>query len=131
MSFGNCESVAINQLIKDKEIARIPFIDSDSKNYWPQVFTLDNSSSDPIERAKRIPNKAWELVKEGLKSGNVLIQVPRLGYSNKEIVESNSFHPRHPKLRLIRDFEVVQILHFLFLSLHQHYFQGFLEMSYI
>jgi primosomal protein N' (replication factor Y) (superfamily II helicase) len=82
MSFGNCESVAINQLIKDKEIARVPFSDSDSKNYWPQVFTLDNSSSDPIERTKRIPNKAWELVKEGLKSGNVLIQVPRLGYSS-------------------------------------------------
>jgi primosomal protein N' (replication factor Y) (superfamily II helicase) len=82
MSFGNCESVAINQLIKDKEIARVPFSDSDSKSYWPQVFTLDNSSSDPIERTKRIPNKAWELVKEGLKSGNVLIQVPRLGYSS-------------------------------------------------
>ncbi len=82
MSFGNCESVAINQLIKDKEIARVPVSDSDSKNYWPQVFTLDNSSSDPIERTKRIPNKAWELVKEGLKSGNVLIQVPRLGYSS-------------------------------------------------
>jgi primosomal protein N' (replication factor Y) (superfamily II helicase) len=82
MSFGNCESVAINQLIKDKAIIRVPFIDSDSKNYWPQVFTLDNSSSDPIERTKRIPNKAWELVKEGLKSGNVLIQVPRLGYSS-------------------------------------------------
>ena len=82
MSFGNCESVAINQLIKDKAIIRVPFIDGDSKNYWPQVFTLDNSSSDPIERTKRIPNKAWELVKEGLKSGNVLIQVPRLGYSS-------------------------------------------------
>jgi primosomal protein N' (replication factor Y) len=82
MSFGNCESVATNQLIKDKAIIRVPFIDSDSKNYWPQVFTLDNSSSDPIERTKRIPNKAWELVKEGLKSGNVLIQVPRLGYSS-------------------------------------------------
>ncbi len=82
MSFGNCESVAINQLIKDKEIARVPFSESDSKNYWPQVFTLDNSSSDPIERTKRIPNKAWELVKDGLKSGNVLIQVPRLGYSS-------------------------------------------------
>jgi primosomal protein N' (replication factor Y) len=82
ISFGNCESVAINQLIKDKEIERIPFVDSDSKNYWPQVFTLDNSSSDPIERTKRIPNKAWELVKEGLKRGNVLIQVPRLGYSS-------------------------------------------------
>jgi primosomal protein N' (replication factor Y) len=81
-SFGNCESVAINQLIKDKEIIRVPFIDGDSKNYWPQVFTLDDSSSDPIERTKRIPNKAWELVKEGLKSGNVLIQVPRLGYSS-------------------------------------------------
>ncbi len=35
MSFGNCESVAINQLIKDKEIARVPFSDSDSKSYWP------------------------------------------------------------------------------------------------
>ena len=82
ISFGNSESVAINQLIKDKEIERFPFSDSDSQHYWPQVFTLDNSSSDPIERTKRIPNKAWELVKEGLKSGNVLIQVPRLGYSS-------------------------------------------------
>lgn len=82
ISFGNCESVAINQLIKDKKISRIPFRDSDSKNYWPQVFTLDNLSADPIERTKRIPKKAWESIKEGLKSGNVLIQVPRLGYSS-------------------------------------------------
>jgi primosomal protein N' (replication factor Y) len=82
MSFGNSESVAINQLIKDKVISRKPFVNNESKDFWPQVFTLDNSSSDPLERTKRFPNKAWELVKEGLKTGNVLVQVPRLGYSS-------------------------------------------------
>jgi primosomal protein N' (replication factor Y) len=82
ISFGNSESIAINQLIKDKVISRQLFVNSESKDFWPQVFTLDNSSSDPLERTKRIPNKAWELVKEGLKTGNVLVQVPRLGYSS-------------------------------------------------
>jgi primosomal protein N' (replication factor Y) len=82
ISFGNCESVAINQLIKDQVMERKTFANNESKDFWPQVFTLDNSSSDPLERTKRIPNKAWEIVKEGLKTGNVLVQVPRLGYSS-------------------------------------------------
>ena len=82
ISFGNSESVAINQLIKDQVMERKTFANNESKDFWPQVFTLDNSSSDPLERTKRIPNKAWELVKEGLKTGNVLVQVPRLGYSS-------------------------------------------------
>ena len=82
ISFGNSESVAINQLIKDQVMERKTFANSESKDFWPQVFTLDNSSSDPLERTKRIPNKAWEIVKEGLKTGNVLVQVPRLGYSS-------------------------------------------------
>jgi primosomal protein N' (replication factor Y) len=82
ITFGNSESVAISQLIKDKVIERKSFANSESKEFWPQVFTLDNSSSDPLERTKRIPNKAWEIVKEGLKTGNVLVQVPRLGYSS-------------------------------------------------
>jgi primosomal protein N' (replication factor Y) len=82
ISFGNSESIAINQLIKDKVISRQSFKNNASKDFWPQVLTLDNSSSDPFERTKRIPNKAWELIKEGLKTGNVLVQVPRLGYSS-------------------------------------------------
>jgi primosomal protein N' (replication factor Y) len=82
ISFGNSESVAINQLIKDQVMERKTFANNESKDFWPQVFTLDNSSSDPLERTKRIPNKAWEIVKEGLKTGNVLVQVPRLGYSS-------------------------------------------------
>ena len=82
ISFGNSESIAINQLIKDKVISRQSFKNNPSKDFWPQVLTLDNSSSDPFERTKRIPNKAWELIKEGLKTGNVLVQVPRLGYSS-------------------------------------------------
>ena len=82
ISFGNSESVAINQLTKDQVIERKIFANNESKDFWPQVFTLDNSSYDPLERTKRIPNKAWEIVKEGLKTGNVLVQVPRLGYSS-------------------------------------------------
>ena len=82
ISFGNSESVAINQLIKDQVMERKTFANNESKDFWPQVFTLDNSTSDPLERTKRIPNKAWEIVKEGLKTGNVLVQVPRLGYSS-------------------------------------------------
>lgn len=81
--FGNTESIAVNQLVKDEQIRRQTGIkEGQSNKYWPQIITLDNSSSDPRELSKRIPNKAWMVIKDGLVSGNVLIQVPRLGYSS-------------------------------------------------
>ncbi|MFM2116398.1 MAG: hypothetical protein RIQ80_497 [Actinomycetota bacterium] len=62
-----------NNLVNEVEI--------DSKNeFWPEINW--NSSEDPIEKMKMIPSAAWKLIQEGLKSSNVLIQVPRLGYSS-------------------------------------------------
>ncbi len=49
-------------------------------DYWPAIYW--NSSDDPIEKTKSIPSFAWKMIQEGLKSSNVLIQVPRLGYSS-------------------------------------------------
>jgi hypothetical protein len=92
ISFGNSESVAINQLIKDKVIERKSFANSESKDFWPQVFTIDNSSSDPLERTKRIPNKAWEIVKEGLAKyliGHANIAVMRV-QNNDHIVHAKN-----------------------------------------
>lgn len=80
--FGNSESIAVNQLIKDGLVQRKEIEQRQSNQYWPQILTIDNSSSDPMEHSKRIPNKAWMVIKEGLVNGNVLIQVPRLGYSS-------------------------------------------------
>ena len=82
ISFGKSESIAVNELINQKQIDRISIQDYQSNKYWPQVLTLDNSTSDPTERVKRIPSKAWQVIKDGLENGNVLIQVPRLGYSS-------------------------------------------------
>lgn len=82
VAIGHSESVAVNQLVKDGSINRNVFQNYKSSDFWPRIFTLDTSSSDPLERSKRIPNKAWEIIKQGLQNGNVLIQVPRLGYSS-------------------------------------------------
>ena len=82
VALGHSESVGISQLVKDGSIKRMVFDNYQSTIFWPKISTLDNSSSDPLERTKRIPNKAWEIIKQGLQTGNVLIQVPRLGYSS-------------------------------------------------
>ena len=82
LSVGNSESVAVNQLIFEQIVERQSIENFKSNDYWPQILTLDNTSADPLERTKRIPNKAWEIIKNGLTQGDVLIQVPRLGYSS-------------------------------------------------
>ena len=53
---------------------------SDVENFWPEITC--NDSSDPIEQSKRIPSKAWNIMKNALKEGNVLVHVPRLGYAS-------------------------------------------------
>lgn len=48
----------------------------------PIIRALDDSAEarDPAASAARIPHVAWLVAKEGLRSGPVLIQVPRRGY---------------------------------------------------
>jgi primosomal protein N' (replication factor Y) len=81
-AFGNSESIAINHAVKTNRAKREDFGNYQSSENWPEIFTLDSSTSDPLEKSKRLPKKAWEIIKDGLNKGNVLIQVPRLGYSS-------------------------------------------------
>ncbi|UNO38974.1 primosomal protein N' [Streptomyces sp. MST-110588] len=48
----------------------------------PLIRTVgdDDEARDAAARAARLPTLAWQVVREGLKSGPVLVQVPRRGY---------------------------------------------------
>ncbi|MCB5165293.1 primosomal protein N' [Streptomyces bambusae] len=48
----------------------------------PRIRTVgdDDLGRDEAARAARLPSLAWEAVREGLKTGPVLVQVPRRGY---------------------------------------------------
>lgn len=49
----------------------------------PRIRTVGDEllARDEAARAARLPSLAWETVREGLKSGPVLVQVPRRGYA--------------------------------------------------
>ncbi|MER5873932.1 primosomal protein N' [Streptomyces sp. NPDC002044] len=50
--------------------------------YAPRIRTVGDEllARDGAARAARLPSLAWETVREGLKTGPVLVQVPRRGY---------------------------------------------------
>ena len=64
--------------IKTKQIDTLTI--QNLNEFWPAIYW--NSSDDPLEKTKTIPSAAWKIIQEGLKTSNVLIQVPRLGYSS-------------------------------------------------
>jgi len=82
IAFGRLVSIAMAQVLNEKKAKLVEISDAKSEKYWSKVLTLDNTSNDPMESSKRFPRKSWEVIKDGLKRGNVLIQVPRLGYSS-------------------------------------------------
>ncbi|WP_284716252.1 primosomal protein N' [Streptomyces sp. G1] len=52
------------------------------RTYAPRIRTVGDEllARDGAARAARLPSLAWETVREGLKTGPVLVQVPRRGY---------------------------------------------------
>jgi primosomal protein N' (replication factor Y) len=80
--FGHSESIAVRKLVEENYLKNIFFQDFSANTNWPQIVAQDQVTSDPLELSKRIPTKAWQIIKAGLERGNVLIQVPRLGYSS-------------------------------------------------
>ena len=52
----------------------------EKEDFWPELIL--NISDDPLEKIKMIPTTAWKMIQDGLKISNVLVQVPRLGYSS-------------------------------------------------
>lgn len=67
------ESGWARPLVADRETVR---------TYAPRIRTVGDEllARDGAARAARLPSLAWETVREGLKSGPVLVQVPRRGY---------------------------------------------------
>lgn len=69
------ESGWANELIADRAVVRAAA---------PAVHIAGESDTDlardPAARAARLPHRAFEIAREGLRSGPVLVQVPRAGY---------------------------------------------------
>ncbi|WP_443334582.1 primosomal protein N' [Streptomyces sp. ZAF1911] len=67
------ESGWARPLVADRETVR---------TYAPRIRTVGDEllARDGAARAARLPSLAWETVREGLKTGPVLVQVPRRGY---------------------------------------------------
>ncbi|MDX3540116.1 primosome assembly protein PriA, partial [Streptomyces sp. MB09-01] len=67
------ESGWARPLVADRETVR---------SCAPRIRTVGDEllARDEAARAARLPSLAWETVREGLKSGPVLVQVPRQGY---------------------------------------------------
>jgi primosomal protein N' (replication factor Y) len=69
------ESGFANELIADRTVIRAAA---------PAVHIAGESDTDlardPAARAARLPHRAFEIAREGLRSGPVLVQVPRAGY---------------------------------------------------
>ncbi|WP_405067377.1 primosomal protein N' [Kribbella sp. NBC_01510] len=69
------ESGYANELIADRAVIRTAA---------PAVHIAGESDTDlardPAARAARLPHRAFEIAREGLRSGPVLVQVPRAGY---------------------------------------------------
>ncbi len=64
--------------IKNEKISEIMI--ASKEEFWPEISW--NYSDDPMEKSRMIPSSAWKIIQEGLQRSNVLIQVPRLGYSS-------------------------------------------------
>lgn len=49
---------------------------------WPRIVTAQEGpdADDPLAVAARVPRRAWVALREGLRQGPVLVQVPRVGY---------------------------------------------------